>query len=263
MTSIKTALLITTVTWVAPRLPGMPELAWMRELDGLSEIPNVHVNSVTGDTLTRNRVATALTIKADIVIISGHGEPGAILLPGDEHGYEKIQSHWMTEIIRNGAQPDIVILGACGSNLKDEDLHSLVDALCRGGVNAIGFPAEANDIQLGKFAIEFVRIRAGGSHLLKAFDAAQEVISRDLARRVFFGPGVHDDYPQRDALLFNIDSRLARIEGYLQIPQPRGKTQQPTASRENLGSIDTLSRGKVKTPINRLHVLSAIRNEDE
>lgn len=189
------------ITWVAPVAKGLPALAWLNELERIGQIPGVTVTTRTGDAITINDVALALAIPADILIWSGHGTNGGLVLSDGS----LVRPHWLANQISLSVKPRVAILAACGSQGRDTALRSLTEAVCRNGINVVGFPAAAVDSVASTFIVEYVRAVAINASVVVAFDVALESINdSDTAQGVFFTPGAQD-------VAFDLDNLIKEI----------------------------------------------------
>jgi hypothetical protein len=200
------------VTWIAPVVDSLPQLAWLNELGRIQKINRVTVKACTGNTLTLDDVATVLCEPCDVMIWSGHGVAGGLLLPDRS----LVRTKWLAAQVSRGCHPRVVILAACGSQMRDENLKSLTETMCRAGINAIGFPTQADDSAAGRFTIEFVRALAVNTSVATAFDVAFESISDSVtAAGVFLTPGVRDLPFSLEQNQVHILERLTQIEALL------------------------------------------------
>ncbi len=178
-----------TVTWIAPEIKGLPSLSWLAELGKIQKIPNVKVLTLTGPDITREDVAQTLFRPCGIMIWSGHGNPEGLLLPDNT----LIKAKWLALQLERGARPRATILAACGSQVKDDNIRSMTESVCRVGLNVIGFPAAADDRAAAAFTIEFIRALSVQASVVNAFDVAmEEVASTETARGIFLMPGIVD-----------------------------------------------------------------------
>lgn len=202
------------VTWIAPVIPDLDQLAWLNELGRIQKISGVHVLTRTGSDITLDDVATVLREPCDVLVWSGHGAPGGLLLPD----HSLVRTKWLAAQVSRGCRPRVVILAACGSQLRDENLRSLTEAICRSGINVIGFPASASDNAADTFVVEYVRALAVNTAVALAFDVALEAIADNAtAAGVFLTPGILDMPFDQMARLHDILASLARIEKRLNL----------------------------------------------
>lgn len=178
------------VTWIAPEVPGLDPLSFLSELGQIATIDGVKLNVIAGPKITRSDVARGLRTRADVVIWSGHGKPGALMLPDGI-----VLPKWLAAQVR-AALPRVVVLAACGSQLRDEHLKSMAEELSRMGVNVIGFPLQANDKAAVCFNVELVRAMVAGCSVGQAFDVAlgEAACYADTAPGIFLTPGLTNGY---------------------------------------------------------------------
>ncbi len=172
---------MTNVIWIAPDVPSLPKLMWLSELGRLTSLPGVAVTAVTGN-VKRHDVDLALSQKSDVVVWSGHGRPGGLVL-SDESIVEGL---WLA--VRLGAPdtaPQVVVLAACASQDKNAELSSLTATISRNGVTVIGFPALTDDQAASDFIVEFVGA-IGKTTPLQAFDVALEAIAKTTTAKGVF-----------------------------------------------------------------------------
>lgn len=219
------------VTWIAPSVKSLPQLAWLNELGRIERIGHVILKTCTGDSMTLDDIATALCEPCDVLIWSGHGVAGGLLLPDRS----LVRTKWLAAQVSRGCHPRVVILATCGSQLRDDNLKSLTETMCRAGINAIGFPTEADDLAAGRFTIEFIRALAVNASIAQAFDVALESIGdEDTAAGVFLTPGVRD-------LPFSLEQNQLRIEeAVLRIERMLLTERQPANLRSN-GPAETVA----------------------
>ena len=104
------------VTWIAPNVGGLPQLSWLNELGRIQKIREVEVTTLTGDSVILDDVSNVLQCPADIVIWSGHGTAGGLLLSNQD----VVQPQWLASQIGYSTRPHAVILAACSSQQRDE-----------------------------------------------------------------------------------------------------------------------------------------------
>jgi hypothetical protein len=234
------------VIWIAPVNDALPQLAWLNELGRIANIPGVTMVTRTGNKISLDEVATALNSCADVMIWAGHGAPGGLVLSDGS----MVRPLWLAAQVARGCKPRVAVLAACGSQHRDEALRSLTEAICRAGVNVVGFPAETDDGAAATFTVELVRaLRTSSS--IQAFEVALEAI-RDspTAEGVFFTPGVSDLTLPLELRLVAIEETLARIEKRLDGQTIRMDASTPDATpTQAAGGIRPLasaSRGHIR-----------------
>lgn len=236
------------VTWIAPTVNGLPKLAWLDELGRMQRIPGVTVLTATGDTVLLDDVATVLRSPADVIVWSGHGTPGGLMLSDSS----LVRTKWLAAQVARVGRIKVVVLASCSSQLRDATLCSLTEAICRVGVNVIGFPAKTDDLAAGTFSIEYVRALSVNSSVVEAFDVALEAISEEekTVRGVFLTPGIRDIPFSLEDRLTTICESLSRIELISNMrstgPLPVEKIEVPAEEETSSPSgIQSLSRGNV------------------
>jgi len=178
------------ITWIAPEVRDLPPLAWLQELGQIGQIEGVVVHPVTGPGVTRQDIARELRQRRRIIIWTGHGKPGGLLLPDAT----LIRPKWLATQAKT-ALPQLVVLAACGSQLRDDDLKSMAEEVSRNGLNVIGFPARTEDRAAVAFNTELVRALVAGATVGSAFDVALEEIGEsETAKGVFLTPGLMNGY---------------------------------------------------------------------
>ncbi len=212
------------ITWIAPEVPFFGPLAYLQELGNLARIPNVALKPVTGQ-VTRDHIATALGERTDVILWSGHGEPGGLCIPPTVQGerYALVRPKWLA-MQAHCALPKLLILAACSSQLRDEHLRSMVEEVARAGVNVIGFPALAQDNAVIAFNVELVRALAQGARMGDAYDVALEGISHyETAKGIFWQSGWTNGYRDVADRLQSIEERLTNIETIIKAPKARAR----------------------------------------
>lgn len=230
---------ILDVIWIAPTIPGLEELGWVKELTTLQKLPDVKLLMRVGAELTANEVADALAQRCRLLIWSGHGQPGGLLLPNNV----LVRPLWFVTRINGGCRPQVTILAACGSQLRDTDLHSLTDAMCRAGFTAIGFPARTNDNAAARFCLEFARaLVVDDATVSDAFNVAMEAIAgEETAEGVYLVPGLYD-YPASElAIMQQIQNSLSEIKQLITYRQarPSGKSASSAMQVASLSTAET------------------------
>jgi hypothetical protein len=177
------------VSWIAPEAKGLPALGWLGELGQLAQIEGVRVHTCTGQ-FTRQQLAAELRRRARVKLWTGHGTAGGLLAPDGT----LIRPKWLATQAKVGL-PQVVVLAACASQERDDELHSMAEEISRAGVNVIGFPAGTEDAAAVAFNVELVRALASGARLGDAFDVALEEIGHTrTARGVFLAGGLMNGY---------------------------------------------------------------------
>jgi len=215
------------VTWIAPVAEGLEPLGWLSELGRIAQIPGVAVTTLTGESIAINDVATVLAFPADILIWSGHGKGGGLVL---SDGEALVRPRWLATQISQSAKPKVTILAACGSQGRDNGLRSLTETICRSGRNAVGFPANTDDKAASTFIVECVRALSVNASVVAAFDVALESIGDSAtANGVTLMSGIMDVAFDLDDTLRAIQATQDRILGTL-----GGQTDLPVAKPGNI-----------------------------
>jgi hypothetical protein len=215
-----------TLTWIAPVAPDEQPLAWLTEIGEIGAIDGVKLKIVAGPKVSRAQIAQALRSRHDVTVWSGHGAPGGLAMPDGSF----VQPKWLATQSRCGI-PRVMILAACGSQLRDEHLKSMVEEISRQGLNGVGFPAHTEDPAAITFTTELVRAFVAGASVGVAFDVAMESIAEtETARGVFLVPGLSNGY--RDVVLrlealeagqHELRDGLNLIMGHLGIERPASR----------------------------------------
>ncbi len=238
------------VTWIAPEIKGLLSLSWLAELGKIQKIPNVVVTTLTGPDINRDDVASTLLKPCGIVIWSGHGTPEGLLLPDKS----LVKAKWLALQLERGARPRATILAACGSQIKDENVRSMTEAVCRAGLNCIGFPAEADDKAAAAFTVEFIRALSVNASVVSAFDVAmEEIADSDTAHGIFLMPGIVDNPTDIGTMLTEIKanqkiimSDISAIIGRLGSGSGQSKTRSDTEEKPHPGRIGVLRKGETR-----------------
>jgi len=242
------------VTWIAPVVDGQTQLAWLSELGRIQKIVNVRVLTLTGNKVYLDDVATILRSPADVVVWSGHGAPGGLLLSDNS----LVRTKWLaTQVSRNG-RVKVMVMAACGSQVRDKNLRSLTEAICRAGVNVIGFPTQAEDSAAGTFTVEYIRALSVNTSVAQAFDVALEAIAdAPTASGVFLTPGILDIPFSLENRLSNIDETLKGIERMLSVRSDRSDVSSTGSSdlTDNPSKEEYSDVGGIQ-PLTRSHIHS-------
>lgn len=181
-----------TVTLFAPEIDGLPKLAWLTEVGALAQMAGVELQICGGADVQLGTVAEELRRRRNVLIWSGHGRPGALLLPAGK----QVRARWLATQVRCGI-PQLLVLAACGSLAADEHLKSLAAEVAKVGVNVVGFPTHADDMAAATYNVELIRAMLAGASVGQATDVALEAIAEtypDTARGVFLIPGLMNGY---------------------------------------------------------------------
>lgn len=199
------------VIFIAPAVPGMEALAFANEVGGLRAIEGVQLDIISGDQATVDRVARALRQRADVVIWSGHGEPGRLLTADGA-----IDGEWLATQARAGA-PRAMVLAACGSSVCS-DLESLLGECSHAGINVIGMPMKTADNGAMIFNKEFLRALVANADVYTAYRVAIKRLAQtnpELADGITLMPGLTNGYRFIVDRIDAQDGRFDRIEAEL------------------------------------------------
>ena len=206
-----------SVLLVAPEALGVPRLAWVDELTAISGVEGVDLTTCGGVHATRSGVAARLRCEWDVIIWSGHGAPGRLLLADGPVGAD-----WLACMMRQ-QPPGVAVLSACFSGMRDEALHSIAETLSQSSVTCVGMWVGVEDRAAVVYDVEFVRAYAiGGSvavaHRVAVAQVAMEYPSQ--AGAAFLLPGLVNGYGKIAGELREIQRRLdiveSKIDGILQ-----------------------------------------------
>ena len=250
------------VTWIAPLVPGLPELGWLTEMARMKKIPGVEVLTLEGPVFLDD-VANMLLKEAALVVWAGHaGEDGLIISDGST-----LPTDWIVAHVRQ-CGPRAIILAACGTQDRHDGLDSLAEAICLSGINAVGFPALADDKTAADFTVEFTRtmsLRGESGKVGNAFKVAigfirkrsgKDTDGHSTADGVFLSPGLRDTPYEIESELVAIDARLSNIEQSLIIRydaggneiagrQPAEANKAQTQQASGLRSVSGVTRGNI------------------
>lgn len=191
------------VTLFAPEVEGLPPLAWMREIGQISAIDGVDLKVIGGPDTRKNDVSMALRDRTDVMIWSGHGAPGGLMLAKNQ----VLRAQWLATQVRCGI-PRVLVIASCGSLARDAQMKSLAAEVSKAGINAVGFPMAAEDMAAATYNVELIRALRAGASVGTATDVALESIVDDFpdtAQGVFLMAGLTNGY--RDIVI-----RLEAVE---------------------------------------------------
>lgn len=254
------------VTWIAPLVPGLPELGWLTEMARMKKIPGVEVTTLEGPVYLDD-VANILLKEADLVVWSGHGSnEGLIISDG-----ETLPTDWLVAHVRQCA-PRAIILASCGSQDRHDGLDSLAEAICLSGINAIGFPAMADDKTAADFTVEFTRtmsLHGESGKVGNAFKVAIGFIRKRSGRGtngestadgVFLSPGLRDTPFEIESVLAMINERLTHIEKsmMLRYDSASGETKKDAPGRASISDSGLRSVSSVSVTRGSIHKIRNI-----
>jgi hypothetical protein len=185
------------VIWIAPEVPGLQALGWLKELGNMTDIPGVEMITKTGN-VTRSMIAKVLSEKADVVIFSGHGGGGNDNESDTDYGLKlsdgsTLKPLWFATHVAH-CKPIVCIIAACSSQNRDsKKLASMASQMCQASINAVGFPADTEDSAAAVFTEQLVGALAAEATIGAAFNVALESIENaQTAQGVYLTPGLND-----------------------------------------------------------------------
>ena len=159
------------VLLIAPEIPGLPRLAQTSELTRIGDVPGVSVTSVIGTLVTSLRIQSQLRRGTfDVLLWSGHGKDGRLLLPGGED----IEPHWLaSEVRRSGIAT--VVLSVCDSAMR-RGIEGFGDVLPAAGINTIVMMIEVTDTSAVEYDVALLHALVNGETLREAHRIGIEAI---------------------------------------------------------------------------------------
>ena len=156
---------------IAPEYPTLPALAQSSELTRLGDVAGIDVETIIGPLVNADRIQQRLRGKRfDVVLWSGHGAGGRLLLPG---GMD-VEPHWLaSEVKRAGAW--LVILAVCDSAQR-RGLEGFADVLPAAGVNLVAMTIEVSDRSAIAYDVALLHALANGDNLREAHRIGVEAI---------------------------------------------------------------------------------------
>lgn len=200
------------VLLIAPEAVGVPRLAWVDELTAIGGIENVELTVCGGLQATRAGVAARLRREWDVILWSGHGAPGRLLLADGPVGAD-----WLACMMRQ-SPPSVAVLSACFSGARDEALHSIAETLSQASVTCVGMWVAVEDRAAVVYDVEFVRAYVSGGSVALAHRVAVGQVAMEYpgqAGAAFLLPGLVNGYGKIRGELEGIGRRLAVVEGKL------------------------------------------------
>jgi hypothetical protein len=197
---------------IGPDAPGLPGLDWRSELSQLSEVPEVVLDLCVGRSAVRAGVAGRLHESWDVVLWSGHGAPGRLLLTDGAIGAD-----WLACMMRQ-APPGVVVLSACFSGARDTALQSMAETLSHSGITTVGMWVEVADRAAIVYDVEFIRALAAGASVAVAHRVAVQQVALDVpqaAGAAFLLPGLMNGYGLIREELAELRLRVEGIEAKL------------------------------------------------
>lgn len=196
-----------------PGQPPLPALNWRDELAQIGQVPDVRLELCVGRVAVRACVAARLHEWWDVVLWSGHGAPGRLLLTDGAVGAD-----WLATMMRQ-APPGVVVLSACFSGSRDPALlQSMAETLSHSGITTVGMWVAVADRAAIVYDVEFVRALAAGAPVALAHRVAVEQVALDCpaaAGAAFLLPGLMNGYGLIREELADLRLRVAGIEAKL------------------------------------------------
>lgn len=158
---------------IAPQIENMPALAQTTELTRLGDVRGIDIETIIGPPATLDRIQQRLRrAEIDVVLWSGHGGDGRLLLPG---GAEIEPRSLASEVKRAGAW--LVILAVCDS-AKNRGLEGFTDTLPAAGVNVVAMMTDVSDKSAVAYDVAMLHALANGENLREAHRIGKEAIGR-------------------------------------------------------------------------------------
>ena len=164
---------------VAPEIDGLPKLAQASELTRLGDATGIDVDPLIGPLVTQERIQSRLRrVLYDVVLWSGHGQNGRLLLPGGKEA----EPRWLaSEAHRSGVI--LVLLSVCDSSQR-KGYEGFADVLPGAGISLIGMAAEIDDKAAVDYDVAALHALANGDTLRTAHGIGLEAIGQDAASRL-------------------------------------------------------------------------------
>jgi len=197
------------VLLVTPEAVGVPRLGWVDELSAIACVDGVELAVCGGLQATRAAVAARLRAEWDLILWSGHGAPGRLLLVDGPVGAD-----WLACMMRQ-QPPGVAVLSACFSGARDEALHSIAETLSQSSVTCVGMWVGVEDRAAVVYDVEFVRAYATGGSVAVAHRVAVAQVAMEYpsqAGAAFLLPGLVNGYGKIAAELGEIRRRLDLVE---------------------------------------------------
>lgn len=206
------------VLLIGPDVVGMPRLDVTAELTAIGDLRNVSLTTLLGADVSADRVVErAQRQRYDLVIWSGHGYAGALLLSDGR----PVTPHWLAnQLARHGTA--LVILAACLSSLRPEQrMLSLgfADVLPRKGITTVAMALDVLDTAAVQYNIAFAQSLAAGADVDAAHDAGLEraaLAGNAAAPQLYRGTGAKADmaglqYPGGDQMLQALSVKMDHL----------------------------------------------------
>lgn len=181
---------------IAPEIDGLPKLAQTSELTRLGDVEGLSVpEPLTGPLVIQDRVQTRLRRGGyDVVLWSGHGKGGRLLLPGGKD----VEPHWLASEVK-GSGATLVILSVCDSGQR-VGYEGFADVLPAEGIRLVAMATGISDTAAVDYDVALLHALVGGESLRAAHRIGLAAI------------GVSDQSDRAAPQLFMPDSRSAVSE---------------------------------------------------
>lgn len=156
---------------IAPEIEGLPKLAQVDELTRLGDVLSIDIDPLVGKLATIDRVQIKLRNNSyDVVIWSGHGADGKILLPSGK----TVEPRWLaSEVHRSGAY--LVVLSVCDS-AKRNGYEGFSDVLPAAGISLIGMSSDVSDTAAIDYNVALLHALANGNTIREAHRIGKEAV---------------------------------------------------------------------------------------
>jgi hypothetical protein len=203
---------------IAPEIDNLPRLAQASEMTRLSDASGVDVDPLIGPLVTQERIQARLRNNSfDVVLWSGHGHNGRLLLPGGK----EIEPRWLaSEAHRSGAT--LVVLAVCDSAQR-KGFEGFTDVLPASGISIVAMASEVGDTAAIDYDVALLHALANGDNLREAHRIGLEAIksaSDRLQPQLFMSdnrapvmPAGRPSQLRDDAPPAHIEHRVLSLEG--------------------------------------------------
>ena len=157
---------------IAPEIADLPRLTQTAELTRLGDARGVDVETIIGSLVTPERIQQRLRRdRLDVVLWSGHGADGHLLLPGGR----EVEPRWLaSEVKRAGAST--VVLAVCDS-AKRRGLEGFADVLPAAGVNLVAMSIAVTDTSAVDYNVAMLHALSNGETVREAHRIGVEAIA--------------------------------------------------------------------------------------
>lgn len=150
------------VLTIAPTIDGQPALAQTSELTRLGDVPGIDVDPLTGPLVTPERIQQRLRRHPAVLLWSGHGAAGRLLLPGGRD----IEPRWLASACRQ-AGVSLCVLSVCDSAQR-RGLEGFADTLPAAGVSVVAMSVAVTDTAAIDYDVVLLHALAGGETIREA-----------------------------------------------------------------------------------------------